>query len=435
MTRLTDTALKGRLRELRAAQSEIVDGAVPGLAVRVGRGPAATWSLVLRVRGEGAVSRRGFAKKGRRHRFTLGNYPEMSLDAARARANEYRAQANAGASPAIALERAVAGGLTVGALSARFLEDYARSKNLRSTRKYEQAIATHILPHLRDVPVDALDREQVRGFIRDVRVPRPRADTKIGRARGGVEAARRALGVLRLMVGWAIEERLIHREDNPASGMERNLPKKRKGDRVLSLEEVRAVWRAADSGFAFDNHVRLMLLTGCRAGEWARARWPWVDLNQGLLSIPASEYKTNRPHVVPLVPEAVAILDNSFKGGKGDYVLSTTEGEKPIRGIAKFYQTRLPRAILAKNGAALSAPFTSHDLRRSAVTHIAESIGIGGEPLTVLADAVVLGDLPFAPESSVFWAAAARSLRILLRTSASPAASTGSRLIASTSPR
>src|SRR6202030_2361159 len=38
-------------------------------------------------------------------------------------------------------------------------------------------------------------------------------------------------------------------------------------------------------------------------------------------------------------------------------------------------------AILAKNGTALSASFTSHDLRRSTVTHIAESLGIGGEPL------------------------------------------------------
>src|ERR1700722_119801 len=91
--------------------------------------------------------------------------------------------------------------------------------------------------------------------------------------------------------------------------------------------------------------------------------------------------QTNRPHVVPLVPEAVAILENSFKGGKGDYVLSTTEGEKPIRGLAKHYHTRLPSAILRKQGAALSAPCTSHDLRRSTVTHIAESLGIGGEPL------------------------------------------------------
>ena len=61
--------------------------------------------------------------------------------------------------------------------------------------------------------------------------------------------------------------------------------------------------------------------------------------------------------------------------------MSTTEGEKPIRGIAKFYRTRLPSAIATKHGVALSAPFTSHDLRRSAVTHIAESLGIGGEPL------------------------------------------------------
>jgi len=381
MTRLNDTALQAELKKARVAQGDIVDSAVPGLAVRVGRGPAATWSLVLRVRGEGGVSRRGFEKKGRRYRLSLGTYPAMSLQAARARANEFIAQANAGESPVIALERAAAGGLTVEALAERFLEDYARSKNLRSARKYEQAIATHILPQLGEVSVDALDREQIRCLIRQVRVPRPRLDTKRGRAHGGIEAARRALGVLRLMVGWAIEERLVNREDNPASRMERHLPKKRKADRVLSIDEVRAVWRAADSGFAFDNHARLMLLTGCRAGEWARARWPWVNLKQGLLSIPASEYKTNRPHVVPLVPEAVAILKNSFKGGKGDYVLSTTEGEKPIRGIAKFYRTRLPSAIATKHGAVLSAPFTSHDLRRSTVTHIAESIGIGGEPL------------------------------------------------------
>jgi hypothetical protein len=44
------------------------------------------------------------------------------------------------------------------------------------------------------------------------------------------------------MVGWAIEERLVNREDNPASRMERHLPKKRKADRVLSIDEVRAVW-------------------------------------------------------------------------------------------------------------------------------------------------------------------------------------------------
>jgi hypothetical protein len=52
-----------------------MDGAVPELAVRLGRGPSATWSLVLRVRGEGRMSGRGFEKKGRRYRLTLGSLP------------------------------------------------------------------------------------------------------------------------------------------------------------------------------------------------------------------------------------------------------------------------------------------------------------------------------------------------------------------------
>jgi hypothetical protein len=42
MTRLNETALKAELRKSHAAQAEIVDGAVLRLAVRVGRGPAAT---------------------------------------------------------------------------------------------------------------------------------------------------------------------------------------------------------------------------------------------------------------------------------------------------------------------------------------------------------------------------------------------------------
>src|ERR1700688_4106879 len=256
MRRLTDTALKSELRKERATQEELVDGSVPGLTVRVGGGAAATWSLVLRVAGEGGICRRGLQLKGRRRRLTLGTYPATGIEAARAKANEYRAQAKKGESPAISLEHAAtAGGLTIQALSHRFLEDYARSKELRSARKYEQAILTHINPTIGRVLVDVLDREQVRDLIRKVRIRQPRPDNEKGRVRGGSEAARTVLAVLRLLVSWAIRENLIKRADNPASDMEKNLPKKRKKDRVLSLEEARIVWRAAGSaGYAFGTH-------------------------------------------------------------------------------------------------------------------------------------------------------------------------------------
>jgi integrase len=71
-----------------------------------------------------------------------------------------------------------------------------------------------------------------------------------------------------LLIGSPAHIHLNVEQINPASDMEKNLPKKRKKDRVLSLDEARTVWRAAGSaGYAFGTHVQLMLLTGCRAGE------------------------------------------------------------------------------------------------------------------------------------------------------------------------
>ena len=382
MGRLTDTALKAELKKERAVQEELADGSVPGLSVRVGGGTAATWSLVLRVAGEGGTSRRGLEAQGTSAPVNPGTYPEMGIAAARARASEYRAQAKKGESPAISLEHAAtAGGLTVQALGQRFLEDYARSKELRSARKYEQAMLTHINPNIGRVLVDVLDREQVRDLIRKVRIRQPRPKTEKGRARGGSEAARTVIAVLRLLVSWAIRENLIKRTDNPASDMEKNLPKKRKKDRVLSLDEARIVWRAAKSaGYAFGTHVQLMLLTGCRAGEWARALWSWVDLKQKLLIIPAEAYKTDHIHVIPLVPEAVTILKNVPKGRNGNTFYRVRKAPS-LSGALASSIGRDCHARSSRIGLAFSSPFTSHDLRRTVATRLGESLGVGGEQL------------------------------------------------------
>jgi hypothetical protein len=95
MMRLTDTALKAASRKSRSSQVDLLDGTVPGLFVRLGNVDTATWSLRLRVSGEAGTSRRGLKLKGRKYRLTLGTYPVMGIELARAQENEYRAQANA----------------------------------------------------------------------------------------------------------------------------------------------------------------------------------------------------------------------------------------------------------------------------------------------------------------------------------------------------
>ncbi|MGP8035563.1 MAG: tyrosine-type recombinase/integrase [Steroidobacteraceae bacterium] len=384
MKRLTDVAVKAALKPRRQGRRDLLDGAVPGLTLRVGPHHA-TWSLVVRVTGEGGVSRRGHPKKGKRVRLSLGEYPQVTLDAARSLASAYLDQAKRGINPARTLESsATAGGFTIQSLCERFLSDYVQMKELRAFPKYEGALRVHVVPRVGDRLADTLTRGQVRELLRKVMVRVPREHRPRGRPRGGKEAARSVLAVLRKMISWGIAEELLHRHDNPASGMESNLPRKRRRERVLSLDEARIVWRAAETlGYPFGPAYQLILLTGCRPGEWARARRPWIDLKQNLCVIPAERYKSDHVHVVPLVDQAAKILSGvltTFRGRGGDFIFSGTDGRKPIAGWPKA-QARMMRAICAVTGERPLDRWTPHDLRRTVATRIAEQLGVGGEQL------------------------------------------------------
>ena len=384
MSRLTDIALRAALKKAPSERRELADGAVPNLSLRLGPG-SATWTLKVRVAGEGGISKRGHKQKGKPHRLTLGEYPAVSIESARGLANTYIGQAKKGISPVVALENsATAGGLTVKALAERFIADYVRMKGLRALRKYAMALDVHVVPQFGGVLADLLTREQVRSLLKKAMVPRLRGSEAKDRPRGGKEAARTALGVLRKMINWGLREELITRSDNPATGMEDNLPKQKRKDRVLTLGEARLVWRAAESlGYPFGPVYQLILLTGCRPGEWARALRPWVDLTQTLMVIPADGYKTDHVHIVPLVPPAVAILDRVLthhRGVRGEHIFSGTDGKKPVVGWSKA-KARMMRAVCALNGERMVLPWTPHDLRRTVATRIAERLGVGGEQL------------------------------------------------------
>jgi integrase len=383
MKRLSDPILKAHLRSPPSALTTLPDGAIPGLSVRVGTGGTASWSLLLRVAGEGGTKPSGRLLRGPKHRVNLGGYPEVSISAARAKAAHLLDQAKQGVHPREILSPAsrTAGGLTVEGLSSEFLKHHVHSRELDSSRKYELAFSTHINPRIGSHPAERLTREHVRATMEAARVRRSRPKGKRGGAIGGVEAARTAVGVLRHMFGWAIDEGKLRRQDNPASKIDKNLPKAKQRDVVLSLKEARVVWQAAESiGYPFGTHVQLMLLTGCRKDEWASARFKWIDLDEALMVIPAGEYKSDHVHVMPLVTEAVEILKRIPRPRKGEYLLSSTDGRAPIQGISKFYRTRLADAVLAIAGSRLKA-FRSHDLRRTVATRLAESLGDQGDKL------------------------------------------------------
>jgi len=122
---------------------------------------------------------------------------------------------------------------------------------------------------------------------------------------------------------------------------------------------------------------RLLALTGQRKSEVAEARWGEFDLGAGVWLIPRGRMKGDAPHVVPLTPEAVALLKALPRFESGDFLFSMTFGQKPVNGFSKA-KDNLDKAMLAelrKQAPDEKArekikfePFVIHDIRRTVRT-------------------------------------------------------------------
>jgi integrase len=78
-------------------------------------------------------------------------------------------------------------------------------------------------------------------------------------------------------------------------------------DRVLTNDEIYAIWRALQSD-DYSDIIRLLLLTGQRRGEVGDLRWDEIDFDHASATLPASRTKNNRPHEVPLSAPVLDIL-------------------------------------------------------------------------------------------------------------------------------
>jgi integrase len=329
------------------------------------------------VRGRGdAAGERVARLAGDKRRLTLGDYPTVGLAEARARAAEVKRLARTGVD-AGDMERDTthAGGPTVADLINRYSSEHLQRNGLRAAGNAEKQLRLHVAPAWGPRPVVSIERGDLVRLIEEVRVPRTHevhdGNRILRRIRGGPGAAAEVRKWARAMFQFAMDAGL--RPDNPFADV-RNRDKQRRRDRVLSMEELRAVWDAAGSmGYPWGFCYRLILLTGDRRGEWARARWEWLTADAARREIPASEYKTAKPQVVPLSAQAQAIVASLPRAEIGSYLFSTDGGRRAVSGFSKA-KRRLDRLLVGRLGHP-PPPWVVHDLRRSMATHM-ERIGI-----------------------------------------------------------
>jgi hypothetical protein len=140
--------------------------------------------------------------------------------------------------------------------------------------------------------------------------------------------------------------------------------------RVLKDYEIAALWRASEKiGYPFGTFFQLLLLTALRRNEASEAKWSEIDLKAKLWVIPGARMKNGASHAVPLVPKILDLLERLPKFKGGDYLFSTTDGEKPVSGFSKAKKrlNALMRADLESQGLQFE-DFVIHDIRRTCRT-------------------------------------------------------------------
>jgi integrase len=285
---------------------------------------------------------------GKSRRHTIGDLRVVPITLAEQRASELLSHAKLGRDllaeeSEVRSKRGRDAEKSIGAMIAAYRAEpeVRRRRSFSETKRYLEV-------HWR--PVHALSAETI---SRHDLIPVLR---RVAAERGEV-SANRARTALSGMFAWAIEHGQLHRETTPTL----HLPKwqERSRERVLSLEELAAVWRAAgEIGEPARSIIRLLILTGCRRSEIAGLRWSEVDTDKALVTIPGSRVKNGRALTVPLPKAAVVILEGMHRFS--DVLVFPSIGWGHVR---------------AKLDAKLSLPhWTIHDIRRSC-----RSLWIDGE--------------------------------------------------------
>ncbi len=329
MARLTDTRVAS-IAPPTAGQVEHPDDMVKGLRLRVGAGGRKAW--IVRARAGAKV-----------YNKTLGAYPVLSLGKARDEARKFL--------EALATEGAPRVDMTFGELADAWfkVKASARERN-RSWEEQRRRLEIHVLPSWNDRRLATIRRADVRDLVECIE---------------GEINPNRCLTLIRTLFRYAMERDWI--EASPAEGVKK--PKDEVSrDRVLDMDEIARVYRAADLlGYPFGTFAKLLVLTGQRRSEVATMRWADIDIEAGTWAQPASANKSARAHLVPLSAPVMAILREIPR--LGEYVFTET-GKTPISGFSKAKQ-RLDTYIAAKDAEGRSLdPWVFHDLRRSAATHM-----------------------------------------------------------------
>ncbi len=301
---LTDKGLrglrpnKGLKNAPKIAPYDVMDDTVRNYGVRVLPTGEVVHILYTRFPGSKAPTRRKIGRFG--NPAQPGFQPETSLSEARDLAGEWLNQIRKGIDPSreakrIAQEAIEAERMRNGNLFCNVLETYFQSKaHLRSLHAMEITMRRELKSWLDRPLQDVANKIEIEGLVTAIR------------KRGHDGQARVTNGLIKGFFAWCVKNDKLAVSPYAKIDTLTLVGVTPERDRVLDDGEIRALWRACNRvGYPIGDYVKMLLLTGVRRNEAAKASWDDFKLGELRWIVPAPRMKHTKPtkparaHLVP----------------------------------------------------------------------------------------------------------------------------------------
>jgi integrase len=312
LTEISVRALKGEDR-----YETYWDTTTPAFGVRVGK-RSKTWTV---MRGK------------TRERITIGRFPDVSVAEARTEAKRLLSAAPESKSVSMTFAKA----------RDEFLEEHYRSAAPRTKYNTTRLLVRHF---------KKIENEQL-ADIDDGDI-----SAALDKLKATPSEQLHAYRAVRCFLRWCTRPPRRYIKHSPMEGYEPPSTDK-KGTRILSDDELVAVWNAA-KGYPHAT-IRLIMLWGTRPTETTVLEREWAV--GGVLTIPGAHTKNGRDHGIPVLPLAQAALDGCE--GSNQHFLRSRWGNThlSVTGLAKA-----KKEVIKASG---TKHWTLRDLRRTFRTNMA----------------------------------------------------------------
>jgi integrase len=206
------------------------------------------------------------------------------------------------------------------AVAELWLKRHVEAKGLRTASRVKRRLDSQILPEWKSRDFESITRADVTALLDNIEDA------------SGPVAADRALAHVSSLCNW-----YAARNDKYSSpivrGMRRSNPKERARKRILSDDELSAVWKQAEANGTFGGFVRLLLLTGQRKDKVAKLRWDDLTADGTWIIKTEAREKGNAGELV-LPQVALDIVSAQPRLASNPYVFagqrSSPKGSSPV---------------------------------------------------------------------------------------------------------